>query len=138
LSKILANGLNSLAVTSIAPKPLPLAPIPFVVVTAVPEVNVSALLAPETLPPIVNAELFELVLIVVSAASVIGVPELPIVKAPPLTILPAKVIAEGVVATKPPLAVNVSVASSPICNVPVFAKVTALVIVVELPLNTKL
>ena len=121
-----------------APRPLPLEPIAFVVVTAVPEFNVNVLLAPETSPPIVSAELFELVLMMVFATNVIGVAAAPIVTAPPLTIFPPKLIAAGAVAVNPPDSVNVSVASSPNCKVPVFAKVTALVIFVTLPRNAKL
>ncbi len=127
-----------MAVTEIAPKPLPLKPIALVVVTAVPEFNVSVLFAPVKSPPIVSAVLLELVLMMVLATNVTGVAEAPMVTAPPLTIFPPKLIAEGVVAVNPPVKVKVSVDSSPNCNVPVFAKLTALVILVVLPKNERL
>ena len=78
------------------------------------------------------------VLIEVAAVRLIGVPASPIVVAPLLIMVPAKVTLLGAVAVKPALKVFELDALAPICRVPVFAKVVASVTVFVLPVSDKL
>ena len=125
-----------------APKPWPLVPIAAVVITPVPEVNVRAILSPDSGAAKVNALLvvFEPpeVLMVVAAVRVMLEPDAPIVVGPLLVKDPAKLIALGAVAVNPALKVSVSVDKLPNCKVPVLLKVVAFVIDVLAPAKERL
>ena len=137
-----AVGLNSSALMMMVPRPFPAEPIPTVVKTPEPVVKVSALVAPLITPPKFKARLAVLeppeVLIDVAAARLMGVPASPMVVAPLLIIVPAKVTLLGIVAVKPALKVLELDALPPICRVPVFAKVVASVIVLVPPVMLRL
>ena len=75
---------------------------------------------------------------IVSAVKVIPVlPSPNVIVVLVVATVPARLIALGAVATKPPVKVILSPAALPIVKVPVFAKVVALVMTFAAPFNSK-
>ena len=121
-----------------APSPWPLAPRAAVVITPVPEVNVSAILSPVRGAAKVSALFAVLdppdVLMVVASVSTMLELDVPMVVGPLLVMVPAKFTVLGAVAVKPAPKVIALDDRLPNVRLPVFKKAAALVMVLELPI----